>query len=277
MKFAKMQGCGNDYVYINCFTEKIEDAAGLARKVSDRRFGIGSDGLILILPSKTEDFTMHMYNADGSIGEMCGNAIRCVGKYVYEHGLTDKTDLSIETLAGTKYLELTVEDKKVTEVTVDMGEPEIRASEIPVISEKKQVINEPIIVADREFHMTCVSVGNPHAVVLIEDTQNFDIETYGPTFECHERFPKRINTEFVQILNRNEINMRVWERGSNETFACGTGATACAYACMLNDLIEHEVTVHMLGGNLKIHYDRDRNRLFMTGPAVLTFEGEFYG
>lgn len=276
MRFSKMQGCGNDYVYVNCFTEDIKDPNELAKKVSDRHFGIGSDGLVLIKPSTEGDFTMHMYNADGSQSEMCGNAIRCVGKYVYDHKMTDKTHLSIETLAGMKYLDLSVEGDKVVEVTVDMGSPILEPENIPVNVSGTRVIQYPIKVEDKEYEITCVSMGNPHAVVFVEDTKKVDIENIGPKFEHHELFPKRINTEFVQIIDRKHINMRVWERGTGETFACGTGANASAYACILNGFTEDEVTVHMLGGDLRIRYDRELNRLFMTGPAVTVFEGEYY-
>ncbi|MDD5937336.1 MAG: diaminopimelate epimerase [Clostridiales bacterium] len=273
MKFTKMQGCGNDYVYVNCLTETVNDPNGFARKVSNRHYGIGSDGLILIKESRTEDFTMHMYNSDGSQGEMCGNAIRCVGKYVFDHNLTDKTKLSIETLGGTKYLDLTVVDDKVTMVTVDMGEPILEPKRIPIAVNEEKVLNMPMKVLEREFQLTGISIGNPHGVVFIDDTKRFPIEIYGPEFEHHTLFPERINTEFVQVLNRNEINMRVWERGSGETWACGTGATCSAFACMLNGYTDDKVTVHMLGGDLTISYDRKINHLYMTGPAEEVFEG----
>lgn len=276
MKFAKMQGCGNDYVYVNCFEENVEDPNKLAIEVSNRHFGIGSDGLILIKPSEKGDFFMQMYNSDGSMGEMCGNAIRCVGKYVYEHKMTDKTSIQIDTLGGLKYLDLKVVEGKVTEVTVDMGEPILKPELIPVKASGDKVIDYPIIVEEKEFRMTCVSVGNPHAVVFVEDTGLFPLEKLGPKFENHEVFPARVNTEFVQLTDRKNIRMRVWERGSGETFACGTGATASAYAGILNGLTEDEVTVHMIGGDLRIRYDRVKNRLFMTGPAVMVFEGEYY-
>lgn len=273
IKFTKMQGCGNDYVYVNCLTETVNDPNGFARKVSNRHYGIGSDGLILIKESRTEDFTMHMYNSDGSQGEMCGNAIRCVGKYVFDHNLTDKTKLSIETLGGTKYLDLTVVDDKVTMVTVDMGEPILEPKRIPIAVNEEKVLNMPMKVLEREFQLTGISIGNPHGVVFIDDTKRFPIEIYGPEFEHHTLFPERINTEFVQVLNRNEINMRVWERGSGETWACGTGATCSAFACMLNGYTDDKVTVHMLGGDLTISYDRKINHLYMTGPAEEVFEG----
>lgn len=276
MKFAKMQGCGNDYVYVNCFEEHVEDAHALARRVSDRRFGIGSDGLILIKPSEKADFIMEMYNADGSQGEMCGNAIRCVGKYVYDHGMTDKTELAVETLGGIKQLTLTVTDGRVREVTVDMGVPGLRPEQIPVIADGETVIDEPITVGGREYRMTAVSMGNPHTVVFVDDTKNFPIEKVGPLFEHHERFPERVNTEFVQVLDRRNVNMRVWERGSDETWACGTGACASTAAAVLNGCTDDEVTVHMLGGDLRIRWDRESGHVFMTGPAVMVFEGELY-
>lgn len=274
MKFTKMNGCGNDYVYINGFVEKVENPNELARKVSDRHFGIGSDGLILILPSKEADFCMRMFNADGSEGEMCGNGIRCVAKYVYDHKMTNEKRISIETKAGIKYLDLTVEKEKVTKVRVDMGEPILEPEKIPVKSEKKRVINEPIEVAGKTWNMTCVSMGNPHAVVFVENTKNFEIEKYGPLFESHEVFPNKTNTEFVQILSRNEINMRVWERGSGETLACGTGTCASVMACLLNGYTDENVLVHLLGGDLQIAYDKETNHVFMTGPAETVFEGE---
>ena len=274
MKFTKMNGCGNDYVYINGFVENVEKPNELAKKVSDRHFGIGSDGLILIVPSDKADFCMRMFNADGSEGEMCGNGIRCVAKYVYDHKMTDKTEISVETKAGIKYLDLTAEDGKVTKVKVDMGAPILEPKEIPVRSEKKRVVNEPIAVAEKAWNMTCVSMGNPHAVVFVEDTGSLEIEKYGPLFENHELFPNRTNTEFVQVLNRNEINMRVWERGSGETLACGTGTCASVVACILNDFTDEKVLVHLLGGDLEIEYEKTTNHVFMTGPAETVFEGE---
>lgn len=273
MNFTKMQGCGNDYVYVNCLEEEVKDPNALARMVSDRHFGIGSDGLILIKSSETCDFTMHMFNADGSQGEMCGNAIRCVGKYVYDHHMTDKTMLSIETLGGIKYLDLTVTDGKVQEVTVDMGEPILAPERIPIAMTGDNVIDRPIMVDGKEYRITGISVGNPHAVVFVDSTKELPIKELGPKFEHHELFPERMNTEFVQVLDRTSINMRVWERGSDETWACGTGATCSAFACILNGKTEDEVTVHMLGGDLRIRYDRETNHLFMTGPAVEVFCG----
>ena len=276
MKFTKMQGIGNDYVYVNCLQETIENPSELAKKISDRHYGVGSDGLIMINPSDKADFEMEMYNADGSRGEMCGNGIRCVAKYVYDFGLTDKTSISVETLAGIKYLDLTVEDGKVVLVKVDMGKPMLRPEEVPVVSEKEEVIDEPITVDGQEYRMTCVSMGNPHAVVFIDqDVKEFPLETVGVKFENHERFPKRVNTEFVNVLDRHTAQMRVWERGSGETLACGTGACAVAVACALNGLTEDEVTVKLLGGDLQIKWDREKNTVYMTGPAEVVFDGEW--
>lgn len=273
MKFTKMHGLGNDYVYVNCFEEKIDNPPAVARFVSDRHFGIGSDGLIMINPSKTTDFEMEMYNADGSRGEMCGNGIRCVAKYVYDYGLTDKTQISVETLGGIKYLDLTVEDGKVSLVKVDMGKPELEADLIPIISEREQVIDEPIEVDGKEYHMTGVSMGNPHAVIYVDDVKGLDLEKIGPKFENHERFPKRINTEFVHCIDRQTVEMRVWERGSGETLACGTGACAVAVSSILNNLTDTQVTVKLLGGDLQIEWDREKDRVFMTGPATVVFDG----
>ena len=273
MKFTKMHGLGNDYVYVNCFEEKIDNPPAVARFVSDRHFGIGSDGLIMINPSKTADFEMEMYNADGSRGEMCGNGIRCVAKYVYDYGLTDKTQISVETLGGIKYLDLTVEDGKVSLVKVDMGKPELEADLIPIISEREQVIDEPIEVDGKEYHMTGVSMGNPHAVIYVDDVKGLDLEKIGPKFENHERFPKRINTEFVHCIDRQTVEMRVWERGSGETLACGTGACAVAVSSILNNLTDTRVTVKLLGGDLQIEWDREKNHVFMTGPAKVVLDG----
>ena len=274
MKFTKMHGCGNDYVYVNLFEEKLENPAEVSIKVSDRHFGIGSDGLITIGPSDKADFRMHIYNADGSEAEMCGNGIRCVAKYVYDHKLTDKTEITVETGAGVLTLILFPENGKVQQVRVDMGEPILTPAEIPVESSNDRVINEPIEVGGKTWNMTCVSMGNPHAVVFVDDTASFPLETYGPLFENHERFPKRTNTEFVQIISRTEANMRVWERGSAETWACGTGTCACVMACILNGKTEDKVLVHLRGGDLTIEYDRATNHVFMTGPATEVFSGE---
>lgn len=274
MKFTKMQGLGNDYVYVNCMEQMVEDAAETARRVSDRHFGIGSDGLILICPSDKADFEMRMYNADGSRGEMCGNGIRCVGKYVYDYGLTDKTSLSVETLGGIKHLFLEVEGGKVSLVKVDMGPAILEPEKIPVNAEGSRVVDEPLCVDGKTFRMTCVSMGNPHAVIYVDDVQGMDLEKTGPSFENHERFPNRINTEFAHVLDRNTVEMRVWERGSGETLACGTGACAVAVASILNGYTEDQVTVRLLGGDLKIEWDRETNKVYMTGPAEVVFDGE---
>ena len=274
MKFTKMHGCGNDYVYVNLFEEQLDNPAEVSIKVSDRHFGIGSDGLITIGPSDKADFRMHIYNADGSEAEMCGNGIRCVAKYVYDHKLTDKTEITVETGAGVLTLILYPENGKVQQVRVDMGEPILTPAEIPVVSQNDKVIDEPIEVGGKTWNMTCVSMGNPHAVVFVDDTASFPLETYGPLFENHERFPKRTNTEFVQIISRTEANMRVWERGSAETWACGTGTCASVMACILNGKTEDKVLVHLRGGDLTIEYDRASNHVFMTGPATEVFSGE---
>lgn len=278
MKFTKMQGLGNDYVYVNCFKEKIDNPPELARRISDRHFGVGSDGLIMINPSDKADFEMEMYNADGSRGEMCGNGIRCVAKYVYDYGLTDKSHISVETLGGIKYLDLTVEEGKVKMVKVDMGKPELEPLKIPVKASGDKAVDEPILVGGNEYRMTCVSMGNPHAVIFIGcDVTEFPLEEIGPKFENHERFPNRVNTEFVRVIDRRTAEMRVWERGSGETLACGTGACAVAVACALNGFTEDEVTVRLLGGDLQIRWDREKDTVFMTGPAEVVFDGEWIG
>ena len=274
MKFTKMHGCGNDYVYVNLFEEHIDNPAEMSIKVSDRHFGIGSDGLITIEPSDIADFRMRIYNADGSEAEMCGNGIRCVAKYVYDHKLTDKTEISVQTGAGVKILKLFVEGDKVEQVTVDMGEPVLAPAEIPVVADGDRVVDEPIEVCGKEWRMTCVSMGNPHAVVFVDDVENFELEKYGPHFENHERFPKRTNTEFVHVVSRTEAYMRVWERGSAETWACGTGTCATVMACILNGKTDNKVLVHLRGGDLTIEYDEKTNHVFMTGPATEVFNGE---
>mgnify|MGYP004645322387 FL=1 len=274
MKFTKMHGIGNDYVYVNCFEESVKNPAEVSKFVSDRHFGIGSDGLILISPSAIADFRMNIYNADGSQAEMCGNGIRCVAKYVYDYGLTDKTEISVETLAGIKYLRLQIENGKVASVEVNMGAPILEPKEIPVAVEESPVVNVPVEVKGKIYHMTCVSMGNPHVIIFMNNVKDLDIEAIGPYFENHTVFPKRTNTEFVEVLDRNTVNMRVWERGSDETLACGTGACATTVACILNDKTENEVTVHLLGGDLKIRWDREANQVYMTGPATVVFDGE---
>ena len=274
MKFTKMHGIGNDYVYVNCFKETVEHPSEVAIKVSDRHFGIGSDGLILIKPSEVADGKMEMYNADGSQGAMCGNGIRCVAKYMYDYGITDKTSISVETKSGIKYLDLTIKDGKVDTVKVNMGTPILKAVDIPVRSEKEQMIDEPVMVDGKEWKITCVSMGNPHAITYIDDVKNLEIEKIGPKFENHEIFPDRVNTEFVHVIDRNTVEMRVWERGSGETLACGTGACAVAVSSILNGLTEEEVTVKLLGGDLKIFWDRTENKVYMTGSATTVFDGE---
>lgn len=274
MKFTKMHGCGNDYIYVNCLEETVENPKDTAIKVSDVHFGIGSDGLILVCPSKVADFRMAMYNADGSEGKMCGNGIRCVGKYVYDNHLTDKTTVTIETLSGIKTLELTVKNGKVEMAKVDMGAPILQSSLIPAISDEDTIINKKIQVNGENYNITCVSMGNPHCVTVVNSTKDFPVEKIGPYFEKHEMFPDRVNTEFVEIISRKEINMRVWERGSGETWACGTGTCASVVACVLNDLTEDEVLVHVLGGDILVHYDRNKNTVFMTGPAATICTGE---
>ena len=274
VKFTKMHGCGNDYVYIDCTKEMLDNPEKVSEYVSDRHFGIGSDGLILICPSDVADFRMKMYNADGSEGSMCGNGVRCIAKYVYDKGLTDKTNISLETKSGIKYLELTVENEKVVKVKVNMGAPILKPSDIPVKSDKDVFIDEPVEVDGVDYRVTCVSMGNPHAVTFVDDTSSIPIEKIGPKFENHPIFPDRVNTEFVQLISRNEVNMRVWERGSGETLACGTGTCATVVACVLNDKTDDEVLVYLLGGDLFIKYDRENDTVWMTGPAEIVFEGE---
>lgn len=316
MKFTKMHGIGNDYVYVNCFSEEVACPEETAKFVSDRHFGVGSDGLILIKPSERADFEMAMYNADGSRGEMCGNGIRCVAKYVYDYGLTDKTRIQVETLAGVKELDLTVENGKVSLVKVNMGSPELSPSKIPVLpvsaeenqtvqsaaensgrtavnvpqeaekremadnapqeAEKREMaVNVPLEANGKTYQMTCVSMGNPHCVIFMEeDIRELDLEKIGPSFENHPRFPKRINTEFVNVIDRHTLRMRVWERGSGETLACGTGACATAVAAILNGKTEHDVTVQLLGGDLQICWNGGREPVYMTGPAATVFDGE---
>lgn len=282
MKFTKMQGCGNDYVYVNGFTEKLsaEEKPELVRRLSDRHFGIGSDGVIFINPAEEADFEMEMYNADGSRSEMCGNGIRCVGKFVYDKGLTDKKQITIVSAGKIKVLDLTVESTpenprgSVSRVRVNMGSPILTAAEVPVIADSEQVIDEPIEVDDKWYRMTCVSMGNPHAVIFTEGVKDMNLEAIGPQFENHIRFPRRTNTEFVEILDRNTVFMRVWERGTGETLACGTGCCATAVACVLNGHTDNKVTVKLLGGELLIEWDRENNVIYMTGPATTVFEGE---
>ena len=277
MKFTKMHGCGNNYIYVNGFEEHIADPNEVARIVSHIRFGIGSDGLVVIHPSEVADFRMAIYNADGSEARMCGNAIRCVGKYVYDRGMTDKTVVTVDTLSGIKTLELNVDsDNKVASVKVNMGAPILKPELIPVKYEGETVIDKPLVVNGEEYKVTCVSMGNPHCVTFVEDTKSLKLEAVGPYFENHEVFPDRVNAEFVQVLDRQTVNMRVWERGSGETWACGTGACACVMACILNGYTDDVVTVHLEGGDLLIEYDRAADTVYMTGPAVTICDGEIY-
>ncbi len=276
MKFTKMHGCGNDYVYVNGFEENIADEAKAAIIVSDRHFGIGADGLIIIKPSDIADFEMVMYNADGSRGAMCGNGVRCVAKYVYDHKLTDKTSISVASMGSIKYIDVDVENGKVVSAKVDMGSPVLEARKIPVLSENEKAVNEKITVDGKDYLMTCVSMGNPHAVVFTDvPVSEFPLEKIGPEFENNPVFPDRVNTEFVNITDRKNLNMRVWERGSGETLACGTGTCATVVAAILNGYADNDVTVHLIGGDLKISWSgNEADSVFMTGPAETVFSGE---
>lgn len=279
MKFTKMEGCGNDYIYVDGAREVIpmEQKSELVKRLSDRHFGIGGDGVIFINPSNVADFEMEMYNMDGSRSEMCGNGIRCVGKYVYDKGLTQKTSISVVSCGKIKYLQLNVDTAtgKVATVKVNMGAPILEAEEVPVISKNRQVVDEAIDVAGRTYKMTCVSMGNPHAVVFVDKMVDDEtLQKVGPLFEHHERFPRRTNVEFVEIIDRAHVKMRVWERGTGETLACGTGACAVAVACVWNGLTDTRVTVELLGGTLEIEWDRTNQLVYMTGPATTVFEGE---
>lgn len=276
IKFTKMHGLGNDYVYIDAINQKIENESSLAKFVSNRHFGIGSDGLILICKSEIADFKMRMFNSDGSEAEMCGNGIRCVGKFVYDKGLTNKTTVKIETLAGIKTLILNTKDEKVETARVDMGEPILEAEKIPVISTEKPVKNLELEAENKKFKFTCVSMGNPHAITIVENTKEFDVEKYGKVLEIDKAFPKKANIEFAQIVDIQNINMRVWERGAGETLACGTGACATAVACNLNGLTDRKVNIELLGGTLNIEWNETDNHVYMTGPAVTVFDGELY-
>jgi diaminopimelate epimerase len=274
MKFTKMQGLGNDYIYVNCLEEEIPNPNEVSKFVSDRHFGIGSDGLVLICPSNVVDFKMRMFNSDGSESEMCGNAIRCVGKYVYDNKFTQKTTVNIETLAGIKVLELRIKNGLVDQVRVDMGEPILKSEHIPVTLSADRVIKHPVQILDKTFYVTAVSMGNPHAVSYIDDVDGFDLHKYGPVMEINELYPRKINAEFVQVIDNKTLKMRVWERGAGETLACGTGACAVLVASVMNGLVERASTVKLLGGDLFIEWDEKDNHVYMTGPAVKVFEGE---
>lgn len=275
MKFTKMHGIGNDYIYFDCLKEEVLAPNELAIRISDRHKGVGGDGIVLILPSEVADFKMRMFNADGSEGKMCGNATRCIGKFVFDRGYTDKTDITLETLSGIKKLILTVEDGVVTLVTVDMGKAELNPAKIPVLMDGDSVINAPLMVDGKEWKVTCVSMGNPHCVTFYDDVATMDIDKIGPSFESHPLFPERINTEFVKVIDNTTLMMRVYERGSGETMACGTGACAVTVAAVLNGICKHntDVTVKLLGGDLIINYKED-GTVFMTGPATFVFDGE---
>ena len=277
LTFSKMHGIGNDYIYINCFLETVTDPEKLSIFMSNVRFGVGSDGLVLILPSEVADFRMRIFNADGSEAMMCGNATRCVGKYVYEHGMTDKTEVSLETNSGIKYLTLYVNEatNKVDAVKVDMGKAILKPAEIPVADDGDRFIAKPVVVDGVSYDMTCVSMGNPHAVVFLPEIDSLDLEKMGPSFEHHPLFPNRVNTEFIRVIDDHTLQMRVWERGSGETFACGTGACAAAVASVLNGYCkrEQEILIHLRGGDLRIIYHNDES-VTMIGPATFIFEGK---
>ena len=274
MEFTKMHGIGNDYIYFNCLEEEIKDPEKLSIRLSDRHFGVGGDGIVLILPSNVADFRMRMFNADGSEGKMCGNATRCIGKYVFEKQFTDKKEITLETLAGIKELNLKVENNKVVEVTVNMGAPIINSKDVPVNFNKELVLNERVIIDDRDYNITCVSMGNPHCIVYMDNIDDLDLRTIGPKFEKNPMFPEGINTEFLEVIDEKTLKMRVWERGSGETYACGTGACAAVVASILNGYCKQdaEITVKLLGGELKIKYTID-GLVYMTGPSEIVFEG----
>ena len=273
MIFTKMHGLGNDYVCINCFRERVEDSSGFARTLCDRHYGIGADGLILICPSKVSDFKMEIYNSDGSVAGMCGNGIRCLGKYVYDYRLTGKETLSIETKSGIRNMYLHIQDGKACGAMVDMGVPRLNAHSIPILSEKDLVINEPIEVQEKNYRMTGISMGNPHAVIFSEEINGISLEETGRELEFHPRFPERANIEFCHVTARDRMEIRVWERGVGETLACGTGACAAVVASVLNDLTDEEVIVKLLGGELSVRWDRKVNHVFLEGPAVKVFDG----
>jgi len=276
MKFTKMQGLGNDYIYINCFDEVVSNPSYLSTKLSNRHFGIGSDGIVLIEKSDVADFKMRMFNPDGLEAEICGNASRCIGKYVYEKKLTNKTNISLETLSGIKYLTLNVQNNIVKSVTVDMGEPILKSSLIPVRSTLQTFINQEISVLSEKFNVTCVSMGNPHAVIYVPDVENFPVSLWGKKIECLDLFPKKVNVEFIEILDKSTLKMRVWERGTGETLACGSGACASLVASSLNGLSNNKVTVKLLGGDLSIEWNKNNNHIYMTGPCEFVFDGTLF-
>lgn len=274
LKFTKMHGCGNDYIYFNCFEQEVADPEALSIRLSDRHFGIGGDGIVLICPSDVADAKMRMFNADGSEGKMCGNATRCIGKYMYEHGLISKPEMTLETLSGIKILKMTEEDGKITSVRVDMGKAILKPSEIPTKYTGETAVSVPLTVDGTEYAVTCVSMGNPHCIVFVDqDVNTLDLPKIGPSFENHEMFPERINTEFIRVIDDRTLQMRVWERGSGETLACGTGACAAAVASVLNGYCPkgEDITIHLIGGDLKIRYTDEA--VYLTGPATTVFEG----
>jgi diaminopimelate epimerase len=274
MRFIKMHGTGNDYVYVDCFRETVKEPQKLAAPISDRHYGVGGDGLILIMPSDKADARMRMFNADGSEAQMCGNGIRCLAKYVYDSGINRKSELTVETLAGVLHLELLASNGTVEKVKVNMGMPRLRRQEIPMLGAGEQVLGEQLTAGDREFTVTCVSMGNPHCVIYVDEVAPFPVARYGPLLEHHAQFPQRTNVEWIEWLNRQEIRQRTWERGSGETLACGTGACAATVASVLNGKTDRLVTVHLLGGDLEIEW-ADDNRVYMTGPAVEVFRGDW--
>ena len=275
MKVTKMQGLGNDYIYVNCFEETVKDPEELARRISDRHFGVGSDGLVLIMPCEEADFRMRMFNADGSESEMCGNATRCVAKYVHDRGLTDKTEISLMTGAGIKNLKLAVRDGVTESVRVDMGEPELEGEKIPVNVPGNPVMGAPVVALGRVYNMTCVSMGNPHAVIYVDDADSFDVHGVGAMIEVDPLFPRKTNVEFVTVKDRAHLRMRVWERGSGETMACGTGACATLVASVLNGLSERKATLELNGGSLTVEWDPETNHVFQEGPAEFVFDTEY--
>ena len=274
MKFTKMQGIGNDYVYVNCFEEDIKNPSELSIAISDRHFGIGSDGLIMIMPSPAADARMRIFNADGSEAQMCGNGIRCVAKYLYEYGIKKSDRMTIETAAGLKTIELTVVNEDVKQIKVEMGTPELLRNEIPMLGENKQVVNEPLQVNDSVLYVTCVSMGNPHCITFVDDVDSIVLDVTGKAIENHELFPERINAHFVQQISANKVKMRTWERGSGETLACGTGAVATGVACVLNNLTERIISTQLPGGELMVEWTDD-NKTYMTGPAEIVFTGQW--
>ncbi|HUU50876.1 MAG TPA: diaminopimelate epimerase [Nitrospinota bacterium] len=274
MRFTKMHGIGNSYIYINCFNEEVKNPSALAREISDKNFGVGSDGLVLIIPSDKADFKMRIFNADGSEAEMCGNGIRCLGKYVYDHKMTNKEKITVETLSGIKTLDLYIGDGKVGKVRVNMGCPTLERGDIPMKGQEGRVINEELEVDDKTFNITCVSMGNPHCVIYVDDVRSFPVEKYGPLIETSTLFPNRTNVEFVQMINSKEVEIKTWERGSGETLACGTGASAVTVAGVLNHKTERILLTHLKGGDLEIEWKED-NSVYMKGPAREIFTGEW--